>query len=94
MEAFMEFVFAASPFVVMGAFIAVLVVRHAVKTNKKKTEKEQIKNYGTEGMCLGMSFGALIGAICGNYIGICMMLGMVMGLAIGMCISKKEGDTK
>lgn len=92
MKTFLDFIFAALPFVAVGIFVALLAVRHAVKKNKKR--KEQPEDYGIEGMCIGMSFGSLIGAMCENHIGICMMLGMILGLVIGTCIPKKKGEAE
>ena len=50
MEAIIDFIRAALPWVAMGLLLAVFAARSA---GRKKKEKE-IDNYGTEGMCLGM----------------------------------------
>ena len=87
MEAIIDFIRAALPWVAMGLLLAVFAARSA---GRKKKEKE-IDNYGTEGMCLGMCFGTAIGTAIENNTGIGITLGMLIGLAIGTCI-KKEGQ--
>ena len=87
MEAIIDFIRAALPWVAMGLLLAVFAVRSA---GRKKKEKES-DNYGTEGMCLGMCFGTAIGTAIENNTGIGITLGMLIGLAIGTCI-KKEGQ--
>ena len=87
MEAIIDFIRAALPWVAMGLLLAVFAAR---SVGKKKKEKQN-DNYGTEGMCLGMCFGTAIGAALGNNTGIGISLGMLLGLAIGTCI-KKEGQ--
>ena len=87
MEAIIDFIRAALPWVAMGLLLAVFAARSA---GRKKKEKE-IDNYGTEGMCLGMCFGTAIGTALGNNTGIGISLGMLIGLAIGTGI-KKEGQ--
>ena len=87
MEAIIDFIRAALPWVAMGLLLAVFAARSA---GRKKKEKE-IDNYGTEGMCLGMCFGTAIGTALGNNTGIGISLGMLLGLAVGSSI-KKEGQ--
>ena len=84
MEAIIDFIRAALPWVAMGLLLAVFAARGV---GRKKKEKE-IHNYGTEGMCLGMCFGTAIGTSLGNNTGIGISLGMLIGLAIGTCIKK------
>ena len=86
MEAIIDFIRAALPWVAMGLLLAVFAARSA---GRKKKEKE-IDNYGTEGMCLGMCFGTAIGAALGNNTGIGISLGMLLGLAVGSSIKKEE----
>ena len=86
MEAIIDFIRAALPWVAMGLLLAVFAARGV---GRKKKEKE-IHNYGTEGMCLGMCFGTAIGTALGNNTGIGISLGMLLGLAIGSSIKKEE----
>ena len=86
MEASIDFIRAALPWVAMGLLLAVFAARSA---GRKKKEKE-IDNYGTEGMCLGMCFGTAIGTALGNNTGIGISLGMLLGLAVGSSIKKEE----
>lgn len=86
MEAIIDFIRAALPWVAMGLLLAVFAARSA---GRKKKEKE-IDNYGTEGMCLGMCFGTAIGTALGNNTGIGISLGMLLGLAVGSSIKKEE----
>ena len=86
MEAIIDFIRAALPWVAMGLLLAVFAVRSA---GRKKKEKE-IDNYGTEGMCLGMCFGTAIGTALGNNTGIGISLGMLIGLAVGSSIKKEK----
>ena len=51
MDSILDFFRAASPWVAMGLLLAIFFVRSAVK---KKKDKKQDGDYGTEGMCLGM----------------------------------------
>ena len=86
MEAIIDFIRAALPWVAMGLLLAVFAARGV---GRKKKEKE-IHNYGTEGMCLGMCFGTAIGTAIENNTGIGITLGMLIGLAIGSSIKKEE----
>ena len=86
MEAIIDFIRAALPWVAMGLLLAVFAARSA---GRKMKEKE-IDNYGTEGMCLGMCFGTAIGTALGNNTGIGISLGMLLGLAVGSSIKKEE----
>ena len=86
MEAIIDFIRAALPWVAMGLLLAVFAAKSA---GRKKKEKE-IDNYGTEGMCLGMCFGTAIGTALGNNTGIGISLGMLIGLAVGSSIKKEE----
>lgn len=76
-----EFILAASPFVVIGLCIAVIV--------KNFNTKKEGKTYITEGMCLGMCFGSLIGTFFIEHIGIFLSLGMLIGETIGCSINKE-----
>ena len=91
MEAVLDFLRAALPWVAMGLLLAVLFARSAGKEKKEETPD----NYGTTGMCLGMCFGTAIGVALGNHIGLGISLGMLIGLAVGSGIKKEEqGDDK
>ena len=85
MEAVMDFLRAALPWIVVGLTLAVFFAKNA----GKKKKKENTDNYGAEGMSLGMCFGTAIGASLHN-IGLGISLGMLIGLAIGTCIEKEE----
>ena len=61
-------------------------------SEKKKTGKKPVGDYGTEGMCLGMCFGAAIGSALGNDTGLGISLGMLLGLALGSCIHKNREE--
>ena len=87
MEAVLDFLRAALPWIAIGLLLAVFFARSA---GRKKIEKEY-DNYGTEGMCLGMCFGTAIGTALGNNTGIGITLGMLLGLSVGTSI-KKEGQ--
>lgn len=80
MEAVLDFLRAAMPWITMGLLLAIFAAR---QTNKKKDKTD---DYGTEGMCLGMCLGTAIS----TDIGLCM--GMLMGLLIGSCIKKEKKD--
>ena len=84
MEAVLDFLRAALPWIVMGLLLAVFFARSAGKEKKEETPD----NCGTTGMCLGMCFGTAIGTALGNNTGIGISLGMMIGLAIGTCIKK------
>ena len=86
MEAVLDFLRAALPWIVMGLLLAVFFARSAGKEKKE----EQPDNYGTTGMCLGMCFGTAIGTALGNNTGIGISLGMLLGLAVGSSIKKEE----
>lgn len=94
MEAVVDFLRAALPWIAIGLLLAVFFARSA---GKKKKEK-QSDDYGTEGMCLGMCLGTAIGTSFGNNTGMGISLGMLIGLAIGTCIKKeargKDNDEK
>ena len=87
-EAIIDFLRAALPWIAVGLLLAVFFAKNA---GKKKKEK-QSGDYGTEGMCLGMCFGTAIGTALGNNTGIGISLGMLIGLAIGTSIKKEEQD--
>ena len=86
MEAIIDYIRAALPWVAMGLLLAVFAARSA---GRKKKETE-IDNYGTEGMCLGMCFGTAIGTALGNNTGIGISLGMLLVIAVGSSIKKEE----
>ena len=87
MEAVLDFLRAALPWVAMGLLLAVFFARSAGKEKKK----ERPDNYGTTGMCLGMCFGTAIGTALGHHTGLGISLGMLIGLVVGSSI-KKEGQ--
>ena len=86
MEAIIDFLRAAMPWIAVGLLLAVFFAKYA----GKKKKEEQPDNYGTTGMCLGMCFGTAIGTALGNNTGIGISLGMLIGLAIGTSIKKEE----
>ena len=88
MEAVIDFLRAALPWIAVGLLLAVFFAKNAGKEKKE----EQPDNYGTTGMCLGMCFGTAIGTALGNNIGLGISLGMLMGLAIGTSIKKESQD--
>ena len=91
MEAVIDFLRAALPWIAVGLLLAVFFAKSA----GKEKEEEQPDNYGTTGMCLGMCFGTAIGVALGNHIGLGISLGMLIGLAVGSGIKKEEqGDDK
>ncbi|MGM9550797.1 MAG: hypothetical protein ACI3XA_00925 [Clostridia bacterium] len=81
-----DFLMAALPYIAIGLLIAFYFAINA----RKKKEKEQSGNYGTEGMCIGMCLGTAIGTSLGNDTGIGISLGLLIGLAIGTCIKKEN----
>ncbi len=91
MNALLEFLRAAAPWVAVGLAAAVLAVRRG--RAKKKKDKSGGDNCSVEGMCFGMALGTALGAALGDdHTGIGTSLGMLIGLAVGMCIPKeKEG---
>ena len=88
MEAVIQFLCAALPWIMVGLLLAIFFARSA--NRKKKQNEKPADNYGTEGMCLGMCFGTAIGTSLGNNTGIGISLGMLIGLAIGSSIPKKD----
>ena len=91
MEAVIDFLRAALPWIAVGLLLAVFFAKNAGKEKKEETPD----NYGTTGMCLGMCFGTAIGTALGNHIGLGISLGMLIGLVVGSGIKKEEqGDDK
>lgn len=88
MEAVLDFLRAALPWVTMGLLLAVFFARSA----KRKKDEDKKADYGTVGMCLGMCFGTAIGTALGNNTGLGISMGMLMGLAIGTSIKKESQD--
>ena len=89
MNAVMDFIRAASPWVAMGLLLAIFAARSARRKNGQKKAQE---NCGMEGMCLGMCLGTAIGTALGNNTGIGISLGMLIGLAIGSCMHKEDPE--
>ena len=88
MEAVLDFLRAALPWISIGLLLAVFFARSA-----RKEKDEQQEDYGITGMSLGMCFGTAIGTALGNNTGIGICLGMLVGLVIGSSIKKEEqGD--
>ena len=87
MEAVIDFLRAALPWIAVGLLLAVFFAKNAGKEKKE----EQPDNYGTTGMCLGMCFGTAIGTALGNHTGLGISLGILIGLVVGSSI-KKEGQ--
>ena len=88
MNAVLDFIKAAAPWIAAGLAVVILTIRGVA--GKKKGEQME-SNYGTEGMSLGMCFGLLIGTMFENSTGIGISVGMLAGLAVGICIPKKQG---
>ena len=88
MDAVMQFLCAALPWIMVGLLLAIFFARSA--NRKKKQDEKPADNYGTEGMCLGICFGTAIGTSLGNNTGIGISMGMLIGLAIGSSIPKKD----
>ena len=86
MNAILDFIRAAAPWVAMGLLLIILFARNEAK---KKNEEAQASNYGMEGMCLGMCLGTAIGTALGNDAGIGISMGMLPGLAFGTGIPRK-----
>ena len=86
MNAFLDFIRAAAPWVAMGLLVIIFCVRGAAKN---RNGNKQDGDYGTEGMCLGMCLGTALGTALGNNTGLGISLGMLIGLAIGMCVPRK-----
>lgn len=89
MNAVLEFIRAAAPWVAAGLAVAILAVRGAVR---KRKGKKQDDNCCMEGMCLGMCSGTAIGTALGDNTGIGLSLGMLIGLAVGTLIPKNTKD--
>ena len=91
MEAVLDFLRVALPWIVMRLLLAVFFAKSAGQEKKEETPD----NYGTTGMYLGMCFGTAIGTALGNHIGLGISLGMLIGLVVGSGIKKEEqGDDK
>ena len=85
MEAVLDFLRAALPWIVMGLLLAVFFASSAGKEKKEETPD----NYGTTGMCLGMCFGTAIASAMKQDIGLGISIGMLIGLAVGTSKKKK-----
>lgn len=83
MNAILDFIRAAAPWVAMGLLLIILFARNEAK---KKNEEAQASNYGMEGMCLGTAIGTALG----NDAGIGISMGMLLGLAFGTGIPRKS----
>jgi len=86
MNAILEFVRAALPWVLAGVAVAVLCVRHG----KQKQQEELRQDCSGEGMCLGMCLGVAMATAFGGTenLGLGLSLGMLVGMAIGACVEK------
>ena len=85
MEAVLDFVMAALPWLTMGLMLAIF----AVKENSRKNNPEKEDNYGSEGMALDMYFDTAIASAMKQDIGLGISIGMLMGLAVGTSMKKK-----
>lgn len=94
MEAVLDFLLAALPWLTIGLVLAVFFARSArnARNGKKETDEKPKDDYGILGMCLGMSIGSALGISMGNHTGIGISLGMLIGLVIGSSIKKEEPD--
>ena len=88
MEAVLDFLLAALPWLTIGLVLAVFFAR----SGKKKKDEKPEDDYGLLSMCLGMSIGSALGNSLGHYTGIGISLGMLIGLVIGSSIKKEEPD--
>ena len=86
MNAILDFVRAAFPWVLAGVAVAVLCVRHS----KQQNREEPRQDYSAEGMCLGMCLGVTMATTFGGMenLGLGLSLGMLVGMAIGACLEK------
>ena len=91
MEAVLDFLLAALPWLTIGLVLAVFFARNA-RNGKKETDEKPKDDYGILGMCLGMSIGSALGISMGHHTGIGISLGMLIGLVIGSSIKKEEPD--
>lgn len=85
MEAILDFVMAALPWLSMGLMLAIFAVRE----NSRKNNHEKEDNYGSEGMALGMCFGTAIASAMKQDIGLGISIGMLLGLVVGTSMKKK-----
>lgn len=86
MNAILNFVRAAFPWVLAGVAVAVLCVRRGGQQKQEKSRQD----YSGEGMCLGMCLGVTMATTFGGMenLGLGLSLGMLVGMAIGACLEK------
>ena len=80
MDAFIDFMGAALPWIAIGILLAVIAVRDSAH----KKDKEKKEDRGTEGMALGMCLGVAVASA------IHVNIGLGMGLFVGSTVEKKE----
>ncbi len=84
----LDFIRAATPWVLIGLSLAVFFAGNA---NRKPDEKPR-GNFGSVGMCIGMCIGTASGSALWNNTGLGISMGMLVGLVIGSCIKKETDD--
>lgn len=84
----LDFIWAATPWVLIGLSLAVFFAGNA---NRKPDEKPR-GNFGSVGMCIGMCIGTALGSALWNNTGLGISMGMLVGLVIGSCIKKETDD--
>lgn len=86
MNAILDFVRAAFPWVLAGVAVAVLCVRHSKQQNREEARQD----YSAEGMCLGMCLGVTMATTFGGMenLGLGLSLAMLVSMAIGACLEK------
>ena len=77
MNAILDFVRAAFPWVLAGVAVVVLCVRHSKQQNREEARQD----YSAEGMCLGMCLGVTMATTFGG------MENLGLGLSLAMLVS-------
>ena len=86
MNAVLDFLRAALPWITIGLLYAVLFTIRAELKNREK----QVADCGAEGMSLGIVLGVGFEICFANNSGMGLALGMLIGLAIGTCIRREN----
>lgn len=84
----LDFIRAATPWVLIGLSLAVFFAGNA----NRKPDKKPRGNFGSVGMCIGMCIGTALGSALWNNTGLGISMGMLVGLVIGSCIKKETDD--
>ena len=88
MNAVLDFLRAALPWITIGLLYAVLFT---IRAELKKREK-QAADCGAEGMSLGIVLGVGFEICFANNSGMGLALGMLIGLFVGSCMKKPRRD--